>query len=80
MTRTRNQSGLPIDLVDAFWDGVVTLLRSEHGLTNVQALRSVLRYRNELDAHEVGDILYHASPKEIAGNVITGGYAGTQRR
>jgi hypothetical protein len=80
MTRTRNQSGLPIDLVDAFWDNVVATLRTEHGLGNVQALRAVLRYRNELDAHDVGDIPYHASPEEVAGSVITGGYAGTQRR
>ena len=75
MTPTRNRSGLPINLIDDFWDNVVGTLHGKHGLGSVQALRAVLRFRNALDADEVGDILYHASPEDVAEGIMSGGYA-----
>jgi hypothetical protein len=75
MARTRIKSGLPVDLVDAFWTEVEGLLRSEHGMTGEQAVRTILRYRNEIDADKVGDILYHQSAVDVAHGLITGGYA-----
>jgi hypothetical protein len=74
MTTTQNRALLPIAMVNAFWNEVEKALRREHLLTSVQALRAILRYRNQLDSFDIGHMLYQSAPFEVARHIITEGY------
>ena len=76
--KRRTSHPLPVELVHRFWDEVERQLRSRHRLGGDQAVRSILRYRNEVE--RIGPILYHREPGDLADDIVSGGYAQAGRK
>jgi hypothetical protein len=74
----RQPSMLPIDQIHHFWDEVEQSLRARHHLKGDRPVRAILRYRNEID--NVGSIIYHRSPDDVADDILSGEYAMTDRK
>ena len=65
-------------LVNEFWEDVEGHLRSRLDMPGEECVRSILRYRNELD--RVGPLIYHRQPRDVADDIVSGGYARTGRQ
>lgn len=68
---------IPTNLVNEFWNDVEGHLRSRFDLQGEQRVRSILRYRNEID--RVGPLIYHREPRDVADDIVSGGYANAER-
>jgi hypothetical protein len=67
------------DLIRTFWEEVRLKLIKQYGHSEDQADLGILRYRRALDAHQVGDLLYHqgeAWTAEIVDGLIKQGMPG----
>jgi hypothetical protein len=60
---------LPGHLLAEFWFAVEQQLREQHHLTEQQARSGVGDYRNRLDLHRVGEMVYHNNPEDVAATI-----------
>ncbi len=74
---SQQQIGLPVAQIHAFWNDVEQHLRDEHGLDGDRPVRAILNYRNEIDL--VGPMIYHRTSRDVATDIVTGGYANAGR-
>lgn len=73
----RTSQAIPAGAIHQFWAEVEEHLRSRHALGGEQGVRSILRYRNEID--RVGPLVYHREPADVADDIVTGGYTHAER-
>jgi hypothetical protein len=74
MTLEKTTTGLAPAQINVFWKEVEDTLRSRHQLPSEQAIRAIMKYRDEVDG--VG-MLYHQSPTDLAQGISDAGYADT---
>jgi hypothetical protein len=64
-------TSLPADLIVRFWQEVFDRLQTKHRLSPVDAATAIVRYRAAVD-QDVGDMLYHRDPGDVADTIATG--------
>jgi hypothetical protein len=63
---------LPGHLIAQFWHDIQEMLENQYRVSEQEALGGIAEYRTWLDSHQVGDIIYHMNPSEIAEAIASG--------
>ncbi len=69
---------LPGHLIAEFWLGIEEELEKDHHFSRRDARRGIEEFRQWLDSHQVGEMIYHMNSSDVlaivAGGIRQGGF------
>lgn len=60
---------LPAHLMTEFWETVRGRLQTHYGLTEHDAVAAIDRFREAIDRHQIGELIYHRDAESVAETV-----------